>query len=151
MKIGIDLDNYQSPIEEWDTLINNYGEEREIGYLKINPERIPVIVSERKALKEIEKWGDKVIRIRFKDFTFEMFLDYKGCLFSEPKDGGNVVVFGNAYIAKKQWEADTPLTMREIKELIDYIEIGAMPQADKPEDYFDVYGFEYDKELRCYR
>ena len=53
MKIGISLDNYESPMEDTKHLVNNYGYDREIGYLKINPERLPVIVSESKALADI--------------------------------------------------------------------------------------------------
>ncbi len=59
MQIGIDLVNYQTPIEEWDNIVSAYGKEREIGYLKINPERIPVIVSESKARKPTPKKKDK--------------------------------------------------------------------------------------------
>ena len=75
MQIGIDLENYQTPIEEWDNIVSAYGQEREIGYLKINPERIPVIVSENKAREEITRLGKHALEFRIKDICYEMVID----------------------------------------------------------------------------
>ena len=148
MKIGIDLDNYPNPMEEWDNLLNTYGKDREIGYLKINPERVPVIISERKATKYIEQHADQLYTFRVKDQRYEMFVESKGI--NMPFNGERLIFFGNAYICRKQGDANVALTMAEIEDFLAFCpEISLNPQ-DYSVDYIGILAFDYDAERGIY-
>ena len=150
MQIGIDLENYQTPIEEWDNIVSSYGKDREIGYLKINPERIPVIVSESKARKEIENMGKHAFLFRVRDVRYEMVIDDRSAMLPVSVDG-DLIVFGNIYIYKKQLNANVALTMAEIDELLKYFEESDdLEPVDNPEKYIGCLGFTYDEKKRCY-
>ena len=150
MQIGIDLENYQTPIEEWDNIVSAYGQDREIGYLKMNPERIPVIVSESKAREEIARLGKHALEFRIKDICYEMVIDDRGALIPSSPDG-NLIVFGNIYISRKQWNSNVALTMAEIDDLLQYFEENDdLEPVDNPLDYVGCLAFKYDEKKRCY-
>jgi len=143
MQIGIDLDNYKSPMEELENLINDYGAAREIGFLKINPERLPVIVSERKALADIDKYRDHRTSYPVKDGRYEMITSDKAMFIDE----GDLFLLGNAYIAKRQGDVFTALNMKEILDWLLYL-CDADSVAKKPDHRLsgDIYLFELDKD-----
>lgn len=143
MQIGIDLDNYKSPMEELENLVNDYGPKREVGFLKINPERLPVIISERKALADMEKYNDHKTSFPVKDGKYEMITSDKAVFIDE----GNLFLFANAYIAKKQGDVFTALNMGEILDWLLYLCDADL--ATKKQDHrlsSDIYLFELDKD-----
>ena len=93
MKVGINLDNYESPMEDTRNLVNNYGYHREIGYLKINPERLPVIVSERRALADIRAMENHKAVYPLHDRRYELIVDDSAISFMVQHKGG-FLLFG---------------------------------------------------------
>ena len=149
MFIGIDLENYESPMEEYENLVNNYGQDREIGYLKINPERIPVIVSAEKALKDIERYDDHKAVFPLKDGRYVMIADDRVAIVSD-LDDAKLILTANAYLARKQGESFTALTIKEIDELIDFQ--CEESDVEEPADCFvAIYAFDYDEHTRCWK
>lgn len=149
MQIGIDLDNYESPMEEAKNLVSSYGFDREIGFLKLNPERLPVIVSERKALEDIARYGEHKMDFTVKDGHYFLITDERAMTMRD----GNIILFGNAYIVKRQGQVFTALNMKEIKEWLYYI-CGVDENEDpKPIDKleFSSLVFELDSKLGYWR
>lgn len=150
MKIGISLDNYESPMEDISNLVNYYGYDREIGYLKINPERLPVIVSERKALTDIRAMGNHKVVYPLNDGRYELIVDERAISFVTKLKGG-FLLFSNAYIAKRQGWMSTALTMDEILEWLKEFEKNEISRTHDSHFNQTVIGFEFDKEKECYR
>ena len=143
MQIGIDLENYASPMEDIENIINDYGKNREIGYLKINPERLPVIVSEDKALADIERYGVHKETYTVMNGKFEMITDSRAV----SKIGSDIALCGNAYIVKRQREAFTALDIDEILEwLIFLCKYDYEVVMNRDEDRYGTYLFVFDKE-----
>ena len=111
MMIGIDLDNYVSPMEDIENIVNIYGLDTEIGYLKINPLRLPVIVSEKKALEKIDKFGDHEVHFHIGD-RFELITDDRSLL----EYDNDLDIIGDTYVARQQGEKYTGLTFRDFME-----------------------------------
>ena len=148
MKIGVDVKGFHSPLEDMENIICAYGEDREIGYLKINPERVPVIIAENKAKREINR-AQRVKRHNIINRGFELIADYRGVV--EPaENGGPLVIFGNAYIVKRQLASNTGLTMAEIVEVLEYLENKEYNSGLEKDRCVACYAFDYDKEKRCY-
>ena len=150
MKIGINLDNYESPMEDTRTLINNYGYDREIGYLKINPERLPVIVSERKALADIRAMENHKAVYPLNDRRYELIVDDRAISFMVNHKSG-FLLFGNAYIAKRQGRMTTALTMDEILEWLKEFEKNDIRRSHDSHFNQTVIGFEFDEEKESYK
>ena len=147
MKIGINLENYASPMEDIENIINDYGKNREIGYLKINPERLPVIVSEGKALADIERYGVNKETYTVMNGKFEMITDSRAV----SKIGSDIALCGNAYIVKRQHEAFAALDIEEILEWLVFLaqyDYEAAVSGD--EDRYGMYLFVFDKERGCW-
>ena len=143
MKIGIDLDNYAEPMVELQELINNYGNKREIGYLKINPERIPVIVSENRALADMEKLGAHKIAFPVRNGKYDLITDDRAIMM----DSGNFELYGNAYIARSQGSVLTALDIEEIIESLLFFCTSRYESVSEedPDDKYDYYYFEHDE------
>ena len=150
MKIGISLDNYESPMEDTKHLVNNYGYDREIGYLKINPERLPVIVSESKALADIRAMENHKAVYPLNDRRYELIVDDRAISFLV-QHKGSFILFGNAYIAKRQGRMSTALTMNEILEWLKEFEKNEIGMVHDSHFNQTVIGFEFDEEKECYR
>ena len=147
MQIGIDLENYASPMEDIENIINDYGKNREIGYLKINPERLPVIVSEDKALADIERYGDHKETYTVMNGKFEMITDSRAV----SKRGNDIALCGNAYIVKRQREAFAALDIEEILEwLILLCRYDYETAVKGNNDHYNAYLFAFDKERGCW-
>ena len=143
MQIGIDLENYASPMEDIENIINDYGKNREIGYLKINPERLPVIVSEDKALADIERYGVHKETYTVMNGKFEMITDSRAV----SKIGSDIALCGNAYTVKRQREAFAALDIEEILEWLLFLcryDYEAAVKGD--EARYGTYLFVFDKE-----
>lgn len=123
MQIGIDLENYTCPLEDFEKLVCAYGPMREVGYLKINPERIPVVVDEERAEKSLMKFRDYVTAILVKGDKYMLFADYR----SVENYGDGFILFGNVYVARFQGRLCTGLTMTDIKDFLEILE--KIPQA----------------------
>lgn len=150
MKVGINLDNYESPMEDTRNLVNNYGYHREIGYLKINPERLPVIVSERRALADIRAMENHKAVYPLHDRRYELIVDDRAISFMVQHKGG-FLLFGNGYIAKRQGRMSTALTMDEILEWLKELEKSEIGKNYDSHFNQTVIGFEFDEEKECYR
>ena len=150
MKVGINLDTYESPMEDTRNLVNNYGYHREIGYLKINPERLPVIVSERRALADIRAMENHKAVYPLHDRRYELIVDDRAISFMVQHKGG-FLLFGNGYIAKRQGRMSTALTMDEILEWLKELEKSEIGKNYDSHFNQTVIGFEFDEEKECYR
>ena len=150
MKIGINLDNYESPMEYTENLVNKYGFDREIGYLKINPERLPVIVSERKALADIRAMENHKAVYPLNDRRYELIVDDRAISFMVNHKSG-FLLFGNAYIAKRQGRMTTALTMDEILEWLKEFEKNDISRSHDSHFNQTVIGFEFDEEKESYK
>ena len=144
MQIGIDLDNYSSPVEDLENLINNYGKGREIGYLKINPERVPVIVSEGKALEEIKRYGENKVTYTVVCGKYEMITDRRAIRNIE----SDIALYGNAYIVRRQGEIFTALDIEEILDWLMFLTIhehDLITKTDRGDFAVDAYLFRYNE------
>ncbi|MCR5321682.1 MAG: hypothetical protein K6E85_00115 [Lachnospiraceae bacterium] len=148
MQIGIELDNYDSPIEEFDQLVNNYAREREIGYLKINPERIPVIISEEKVSAEFNNKKYRGIGFPLNNGHYELITTEEATAMMN----GDCVLLGNGYIGRRQGDSITGLTFDEISHLLKYLEHldkYTIPGLFGKVNYVGLL-FKYDKERGCW-
>ena len=149
MYIGIDLENYESPMEDTVNLVNNYSPYREIGFLKLNPERVPVITSSNKYLSAISRYGSHLAVFTLTDGHYALVVDDRGITIQ----GNDLVVMSNAYIARVQGNTLTSLTMEEIEEWLDYIPKihGAKVPVNGKTVEFEGICFERDAETGCWR
>ena len=118
MDIGIYLDNGDYELSETDEIICEYGTDMEVGYLKINPERIPVVVGQKRAEEEFEKFGDSIVEISIMDGKYVLIADKKNIEMT----GEKLIVISTAYIAKNQIRSYTALTGGEIEEWTELFE-----------------------------
>ncbi|MCR5432388.1 MAG: hypothetical protein K6E95_07505 [Lachnospiraceae bacterium] len=146
MQIGIDLDNYSDPVVELENLVNAYGENREIGYLKINPLRTPVIVSESKAQADIGKYGDHKAEYPLLGGKFELIVDERAV----EKRLHDIAVNGNAYIVRRQGKVFTALDINEILEWLIRISRAEQEAYKCAAGHFDTYEFDYDDKTQCW-
>ena len=149
MYIGIDLENYESPMEDLENLVNNYSPYREIGFLKLNPERVPVIVSANKYLSAITRFGSHLAVFTVKDGHYALVVDDRGITVQ----GDGLAVMSSAYVARVQGSTLTSLTFDEIKEWLDYIPKlqGAKVPVCGKHGEFEAICFERDEETGCWR
>ena len=146
MQIGINLDNYTEPMMELEDLICDYDKKREIGYLKINPERIPIIISEGKAQTEIDRFGDHKCTYPLCGNKFVLITDDRAI----SQDFKDINLRGNGYIARRQLGVFTAL---DVEELLDWLlQLCQLEYAAKNSDAgrFDTYVFEYDEDRGCW-
>ena len=115
MKIGIYLDNYESPMEEITDSINVYGMDTELGYLKLSPMRLPAIISEKRALEQIERFGKHEIRFPINGL-YELIGDDRTLI----AEDGDLCLCGDTYVAKIQGKKCTGLSYREILKCLNY-------------------------------
>lgn len=108
MQMGIDLDNYVSPMEDIENIINMYGLDTEIGYLKLNPTRLPVIVSEKKTYEKIDRFGEHEMQFQIGN-RFTLITDDRTVVTKE----GDFYLIGDTFVAKQQGEIYTGNTFRE--------------------------------------
>jgi len=129
MQIGINLKEDEFEVTDSDDIVCNYPDGVEVGYLKINPERIPVIVGEKIAEEAIAR--KKYTKIAIDGGDYVLFADEKSVLYC--KDF--IEICGTAYIAKKQGGTHTALTADEIDDWIYDFEDEEMFEGYFPEDY----------------
>ena len=147
MEIGINLDHYTDPMVDLENLICDYGKKREIGYLKINPERIPVIISEGKAQAEIDRFGEHMITYPLCGSKFVLITDDRAI----SQDLKDLALRGNAYIARKQSGVFTALDLQEILEwLLQLCEL-EYEAINSDDGRYDTYVFEYDEDRGCWK
>jgi len=136
MEIGINLKEDEYEVAEIDDIIIGYPAGIEIGYLKINPERIPVIVSEKIAAEAIARNKDHYIQIDVNGGKYVVITDNRSVIYGE----GFIDICGTAYIAKKQVGTYTALTSDEIDDWIYDFEDDEMFSELYPEDYPQAQG-----------
>ena len=142
MKIGINLDDYESPMEDIANIINVYGMDTEICYLKLSPRRFPVIMSEKKAMEKIDGYGNHEMHFCING-EYEMIVDDR-TVFSDEKD---LWIDGETFIGKRQGKKHTALTFREMVKLMAYafdIERGITPE--KPILVTGLSAYEFDED-----
>lgn len=148
MQIGIVLDNYESPLEDLENIISSYGLMREIGYLRINPERVPMVMSESKADEAIDRFQYHVAEYDICNGKYELVADERGIATVDDY----IILSGNAFIARRQGRALTGLTASEITEWIKRLE--KMPrdkvQSTRDNTVYSGYVFTLDKETGCW-
>ena len=149
MDIAINLNDYKCPVVDIKRLINNYGPNREIGVLKINPERLPMVMSEEYALQEIDRFKDRRHCYSFFDGHYGIIFDSKAALIRD----GQIALTGNAYIVRRQCRVNVGLTAENLIELFNYFEDipGATIRDSDTDVKYDALLFEYDEEKRCWR
>ncbi len=147
MQIGIDLDNYTDPVVELENLVNAYGENREIGYLKINPIRTPVIVSESKAQADIAKYGDRKAEYPLWGRKYALIVDERAV----EKRLNDIAVNGNAYIVRRQGRVFTALDINELLELLLHINRAEQEAYKSDAGRFDTYEFDFDEDTGSWK
>ena len=146
MQIGINLDNYANPMVELESLICAYGKKREIGYLKINPERVPVIISEGKAQTETDRFGEHMTVYPLCAHKFVLITDDRAV----SQDFKDISLRGNAYIARKQLGVFIALDIQEILQwLLEFCKL-EYEAVNSDAGRFDTYVFEYDEDRGCW-
>lgn len=148
MQIGIVLDNYESPMEDLENIISSYGLMREVGYLRINPERVPVVMSESKADEAIDRFQYHIAEYDICDGKYELVADDRGIATVDD----SIIISGNAFIARRQGRALTGLTASEITDWLKRLE--KMPRnkvrSSRDNTVFSGYVFTLDKEKGCW-
>ena len=115
MDICINTDKNDAELEEPVNLVCNNGLDKEIGYLKINPERVPSIFLEEDAESAIQRFDKHKVEFTLKGNRYILITDDRAVSYS--KDG-SIQLFGNGYLVRKQKEKYTGLTMRELNEIL---------------------------------
>lgn len=110
MQIAVNLTEDECEVMEIDDIICNYPDGVEIGYLKINPERIPVVVSESIAEAALARCENHRMEADVCGGRYAILADDRSLVFVE----GAVIVYGTAYIVRKQGQTYTSLVADEI-------------------------------------
>ena len=146
MDIGIYLDNGDYELSETEELVCEFGTDMEVGYLKINPERIPVVIGEERAEAAFKKFGDSIVEISVMDGRYVLIADKRNIEMT----GEKLIVIGTAYIAKNQIRSYTALTGGEVLEWAENFEESADSCDDEDEPafcyMFPTIVFDYDEE-----
>lgn len=147
MEIGINMDERDYEFSDYFLLVNEYGFDIELGYLKINPERIPVVEGKYRAEAEFEKFGSKLIEFPICGGRYILISDRRNIEIVD----GSLILTGTAYIAKRQYRTDTALTGSEVGEWLCRFMEGEGSQGEMIEDRektmydFPVMVFDYDE------
>ena len=112
MDIGINMEGIEYQLTDTSCIVFMYGHDMEVGFLKINPERVPVVTSESIVNSEI----------RQEEKTYEVFSLCRNKYALVVESGAyemencNLVLYGNAYIARQQKNTVSALTSDEVFE-----------------------------------
>lgn len=118
MQIGIHMDDEEYELTDTKLIVNRYGQDMGIGYLKINPERVPVIVGEGLARDHFEKIKDRLLEFDILCGNFVLLADKNAVHQIEDC----IVIDGDAYIARIQGDSHTTMTYDEIEPILSGIE-----------------------------
>lgn len=118
MDICINTEQGNAEIEEVINLVCNAGLDAEIGYLKINPERVPGIYLEEDAYRAIRRFDNHMITLTLQGGRYFLITDDRAVTLEAE---GLVHLYGNAFIVRKQKDQYTGLTMRELNEVMTMI------------------------------
>ena len=131
MYIGLNLSEDDFELVDSETILMSYPCDIEIGYLKINPERIPVLVSAEIAENAIEKYKEHLKKLPAIGGKYFILVDDRAVIYLE----GAIEICGTAFVAKKQGETYTALTNEELEiwtDILEELENAANLPEDKP-------------------
>lgn len=131
MQIGINLKEDVFEVAESEDIICNYPDGVEIGYLKINPERIPVVIGAKLAEEEIARNKRYINYYDVNDRGYMIITDDRNVITGE----NFILILGNAYVTKKQGATYTGLTADEIDDWIYDFEDNEMFSELFPENF----------------
>jgi len=113
MKVTICMYPGECEVMDFEDAINIVGDDVELGYLKINPDRVPSIVAANIAEEEIKRMAEHQINLDVCG-NYMVITDDRAVECTEDE----VLIFGTAYIVRKQAGTYTALTYGEIDEWI---------------------------------
>lgn len=146
MEIGINMDDREYELSDSDELLCEYGTDMEVGYLKINPERIPVVEGRKKAEESFERMGSGIEELPICNRHYLLIADRKNVEITATE----LIVTGTAYIARKQFRSYTELTAGEVEDWLEMFEASEEAGEAKPLFDYPVIVFEYDEEHDCF-
>lgn len=131
MNVAICLTEGECEVMDFEDAIYLGEDAVEIGYLKINPDRIPVIVSAKIAEEAMDRERDHLIKIDVCGGRYMLLTDDRSVIYMESQ----VAICGTAYIVRKQGGTYTALTYDEIEDWIYDFEDDEMFAEYFPDEY----------------
>lgn len=131
MKVAICLSENECEVMEFEDAMYLGEDGVELGYLKINPDRIPSIVAAKIAEEAMDREREHLIKIDVCGGRYMLLTDDRAVIYLE----GEVAICGTAYIVKKQAGTYTALTYDEIEDWIYDFEDDEMLAEYLPDDY----------------
>jgi len=141
--IGVHMDDHDYEYSSVYDIRCDNGD-HEVGILKINPDRVPVVLGLERAEKEMSKIGKCLREIPYKALNdYVIFADDRAC----EVDGDRIRVYGNAYIARRQKRTHIGLSGFEIKVLAAcMIGVQAFREMNEQDDEPKVFSFPVEAE-----
>lgn len=130
MKVTICMNSGECEVMDFEDTICIAGEDVELGYLKINPERIPAIVAANIAEEEIKRMAEHRMHLDVCG-NYMVITDDRAVVCTEDE----VAVYGTAYIVRKQAGTYTALTYGELDDWIYDFEDTELFSELFPEEY----------------
>lgn len=148
MQIGIISSDLNYEVLNPEVMDRYYGVE--IGMLKINPERMPMLVSQEQGYAEMNRWGEK-------DFDAIEIFDGDYVLVAENAaleyEADMLILCGTGYILRKQGKTSTGISFNElmdVKEYLSEVELRSEVMADRDDRYYGCYVFVADEDEYYY-
>lgn len=143
MEIGINMDDREYELSDTDELVITLGTDMEVGYLKINPERVPVIEGKNKAEAEFAKMKAHLVEVELLGGRYQMITDDRSIEITPEF----IIVEGTAYIGRRQGRKHTALTVDEVEDWLIKLDESYVDHDEMPTDGdFPCIVFEFDSE-----